>query len=381
VLAVAFAVVAAGASACTTGSQAPPGSALAQQMTSSAEPTAAQLANGHWVVMAPVPFYFGSGPAKYADDPDPGEDADWDGTGIVYTGPNPQTGKLVAMSFDPRANRWTLLPDPPGTWVDPATFGGRDQFLMVSRQTGAVASYRPSTNRWTTLPRLPGKDVISLIGTGRTILAITVHYKDLKGHQVDTYHPAHAYELRGRVWTQLADLPRPTTGSVVEAPGAVYHGTVYVRAASVLSGGPPGNGSAQLLRLGAGGWTKVPGAGGLPLSNLTMHSIQGAILVTGAACPSDRDCLPKMAALIRPGRTAGVTVLRPPSGTGVADYAVTGGGSTVAVNSRSYWLYDVTTATWIKGPPRPPTRFDSRAYWTPYGVMSNGAVLLPARDR
>jgi hypothetical protein len=330
------------------------------------------------VVDAPVAF-FGPGDPKYAADPDPGEDADWDGSGLVYTGANAQTGKFEVLSYDPRANRWADLPSPPSSWINPATIGGNDRFVLVSRQTGAAASYRPSTNRWTMLPRLPGKDVISLTWTGKTILAITVHYKSLHGHQVDTYHPAHAYLLGSKGWTKVSELPRPARGSVFEAPGAVYHGVVYVRTASVLLGGPPNNGSAQLLRLGSGGWTKVPGTAGLPMSNLAIHVLDGAILITGASCPEDGNCLPKRAALIRPGRTARVTVLRPPSGTSPANYAVTGGGSTVAVDSTSYWLYDVKTATWIKGPARPSTKFASRAYWTPYGVMSNGAVLHPAR--
>jgi hypothetical protein len=346
-------------------------------------PSADRLANGSWEVVAPVAAFGGTAVGSNQDDPGPGGGAVWDGSGIVYAGPSPQTGLLELLSYDPQANQWTILPAPPEqVGPDPAMFGGHDQLALVSRQTGATVSWQPSAKRWTTLPTLPAKDVISLTWTGSRILAVTVGYTPLHGHQVDTFHPAHAFTLGPQRWDQLPDLPRPATGSIVEAAGGLYNGTVYLMTASVLLHGPalhaPDIGAMRLLRLGPRGWSSVPGTAGLPKSNFTVNTLNGAILVSGSACTSDTNCLAKVAALIRPGATAGVTVLHPPSGTSAADFEVTGGGSTVAVSGTSYWLYDLTTAKWLKGPQRPATRFNAGASWTPYGVVSNGALLRPS---
>lgn len=349
-------------------------------------PSAERLTRGRWVAVAPV-AEFGRQSAQSGrghDDWDPSPGAVWDGTGLVLVGPKAPTGALEAISYDPRANRWLTLPTPPAA-VGPNPFlvGGNDQLVLVSIDSGAAASWSPASNRWTTLPALPAKGVISLTWTGSRILAIAVDPNAGARHGFASYHAAHAFTLGPEGWHQLPDLPRPATGSVYEAPAAVYHGSVYVLAASVVRRGSASSsdaGSTQLLRLDSGGWTKVPGTAGLPVSNLSLHSMDGAILATGASCPDTVNCIAKVAALLRPGRTAGVTVLRPPGSTSVADYEVTGGDATVAVNARSYWLYDVTTARWIKGPDRPffPTALDAGAYWTPYGVVSNGDLLRPA---
>jgi hypothetical protein len=350
-------------------------------------PSAERLAHGRWVAVAPVAEFGGRsaapGPGHDSWDPAPG--AVWDGSGLVLLGPKAPTGALEAISYDPRGNRWRTLPTPPAA-VGPNPFpaGGDDQLVLVSIDSGATASWRPETNRWTTLPTLPAKGVISLTWTGKRFLAIAVDPTAGPRRGFASYHPAHAFTLGPEGWHQLQNLPRPAMGSVREAPAAVYGGAVYVLASSVVRHGSAApssdTGSVQLLRLGPGGWTKVPGTAGLPVSTLSLHSLDGAILATGASCPETVNCLPKVAALIRPGPTAGVTVLRPPGGASIADYEVTGGDATVAVNSSSYWLYDVAALRWIRGPARPftPTALDAGAYWTPYGVVSNGSLLRPA---
>jgi hypothetical protein len=376
--AVATVVVVVGALALVTHS-----SATKTAVPAGVGPSTQQLVHGQWEVVAPM-TPFGAGGSGVDTGPDPGSVTVWDGRGLVWFGPSSTgSGALELLSLDPQLNRLTTLPAPPAAISGGlATLGGDDQLVLVSRLTGAAAMYRPSTNRWTMLPTLPAKDVISLTQMGSEIVAVTVDYKKLGPHQLDTYHPAHVYSLGPDGWSRLPDLPRPpASSSVSEAPGAMYGGAFYLMTASVQAAGdraqsPPG--SSELLRLGHGGWTTVPGIAGLPKSNFTMHPMEGAILVTGASCTENDDCIPKVSALIRPGRTARVTVLTPPGGKAVADYSVTGGRSTVAVNSAKYWLYDLNTEKWTRGPVRPYTAFNAGAFWTPYGVVSNGGLLRPA---
>jgi hypothetical protein len=348
-------------------------------------PSAQRLAHGQWEVVAPVAEFGGPAPQTVPghDSWNPSPGAVWDGTGLVFLGPKAPTGALEALSFDPRRNVWTTLPTPPAA-VGPNPFpvGAGNRLVLVSIDTGETASFSPATNRWTTLPRLPAKGVISLTWTGTGILAIAVDPTAGARHGFATYHPARAFMLGADGWRRLPNLPRPASGSVYEAPAAVYDGAVYVLASSVVphrSGvSSSDTGAVRLLRLGRRGWTVIPGTAGLPVSSLSLASLHGAILATGAACPETANCLAKVAALIRPWRTADVTVLRPPGGTSIADYEVTGGAATVAVNASSYWLYDVAASRWIRGPVRPFTRLNAGAFWTPYGVVSNGALLRPA---
>jgi hypothetical protein len=348
-------------------------------------PSAERLAHGRWQVMAPVAEFGGSTaqPGPGHDDWDPSPGAVWDGSGLVFLGPKAPTGALEAISYDPRANRWQTLPAPPAA-VGPSPFpvAADGRLVLVSIDTGKAASLAPGADHWTTLPTLPAKGVISLTWTGSEILAITVDPTAGPRRGFAAYHPAHAFTFGPGGWHKLPDLPRPATGSVYTAPGALYDGSVYVLASSVVRHGstahPDDTGSVELLRLGRNGWTKVPGTAGLPLSPLSLESLDGAILATGGSCPETANCLSRVAALMRPGQTAGVTVLTPPGGTSVGDYEVTGGGNTVAVNGASYWLYDVTSSRWIRGPDRPFARLNAGAFWTPYGVVSNGDLLRPA---
>lgn len=334
-------------------------------------PTARQLADGHWLMTTAPPIYFAY-PSTV-----------WDGRALVaFDGRTAFPAQAAA--YHPRTNRWTTTAPPPAAvGASPVGAWGGGQLVLIARETGFVAAWRATTNRWTELPALPVSGVVSLVWSGDHMLAITAGSHAAAGASSDDQQ-AHAFILGRQRWIQLPDLPRPAWGRVRNATAAVDDGVVYVLATSVRVHHEASQvtGSVQLLRLDSSGWTEVPGATGLPLSQLSVVPLARALLVTGSSCAELTRCSGGyIASLIRPGRTAGATMLNPPDGTPYPG-DITGGGRTVVVTGRdrSYWIYDLITSIWRQGPTAPALVVPSGVYWTPDGVLTGGDLLRPARS-
>jgi hypothetical protein len=333
-----------------------------------ADPSARQLADGHWLTTTfpPIPFAYPS--------------TVWDGRSLVaFDGRT--SFPAQAAAYHPQTNGWTTIASPPdAVGASPVGVWGGGRLILVARETGYAVSWRPSTNRWTTAPALPARGVVSLVWDGQHMVAITIGSH--RAGDPGSGPQAHAFRLGGRRWIRLPDLPRPAGAPVRDAAAAVDDGAVYVLAAGVQvhQQARRATGSIELLRLDWTGWTRVPGATGLPVSQLSMASLTGALLVTGSACPEPTPCRGGyIAAIITPGRDGGDTVLKPPLGMPYPGN-VTGGGRTVVVAAadRSFWIYDIATSKWRQGPTAAATVVPSGVYWTPYGVVTGGALLRPA---
>jgi hypothetical protein len=323
-------------------------------------PSAGQLAAGRWRRTPLPPIYFAF-PSTV-----------WDGSALVAV-----EGKAglpaQAAAYDPSTNRWNQLAHPPKTvGTDPIVAWGGGRLVAVARETGLATSWRPQTDRWAQLPGVPVSGVASLVWDGQEMLATTV------GSGV------RAFILEPHRWVPLAALPQPARGTWRGAAAVVDDGVVYVLATGVRPHHrKPVTGFVELLRLDSRGWTRVPGTAGLALSQISLVPLDGAVLVTGSVCPEQVLCPAGyyVASLIRPGRTAGVTPLRPPIG---APYPgnITGGGSTVVVCelSRPCWIYNLKTLRWLRGPRTRAAIVASGVYWTPDGVVTGGDVLRPTQE-
>jgi hypothetical protein len=351
-------------------------------VTATAEPTAGpsadQLAHGHWVRLPPAPL-------KMC-----GNLALWDGRGLLVIQEPADACPLGAAEYDPRANRWTKIAAPPivkHEWAVAASGGGR---VVLVLNTGATYSWRPTTGRWQRLGVLPaGRNRFSVTWTGSTFLVTRLYHWKVAG-------PGEAFELTGRRWKLLPDLPQPATGRMEDAPAVVHAGAVYVLATIVVThntdqNGQPGSyetGHAELLRLTPAGWTQVPLGPGAPKSQFQLTQVRGAILAAGSSC--GWICLGGgygSAALLRPGSEPSVIRLRPRPGVPYPTNFAAGARAIVVTYTQglgglpgspepppgSCFIYDITTGTWQPGPTAPATPATAGpAYWTPYGVISLG---------
>jgi hypothetical protein len=334
-----------------------------------AGPSAAQLADGRWQLTAFPPIRF-TYPSTV-----------WNGSALIaFDGRDGLPAQAAA--YHPLANRWTTIASPPAAvGANPVGAWGDHQLLLIARETGFATSWRPKADRWTPIRPLPVSGIVSLVWAGGHAVAITTATRATAHRGIARRQAlARAFVLRRRHWIRLPDLPRPDRTAVRDAAAAVENGVVYVVATGAqVDQRRPATGSTELLRLDLGRWTRVPVTTRLPASDLSIASLTGALLVTGSACPEQRPCLYRdVAALVRLGATARVTVLKPPFGTPYPGN-VTGGGRAVvgAARDRSYWVYDITTSRWRQGPTAPALVAPAGVYWTPDGTLTGGAFLRP----
>lgn len=100
---------------------------------------------------------------------------------LVWAGPSDEDGPGGA-AYDPVADRWRVLPDPPGGEGSrvgfTATWTGREMIVVGGTDTRAAAppagalAYYPATDRWRVLPDLPGgeRHEHAAVWTGRNLL-------------------------------------------------------------------------------------------------------------------------------------------------------------------------------------------------------------------
>jgi len=379
-VAVVAAIAAAGAGlavAALGGAGALPPAAVTATAGPAAGPSAGRLAAGHWVPMPPAPVRL-CGPLAL-----------WDGRDLMAIQPPARPCPLGAAAYDPRANRWTKIAAPPigkGQWAVGAAGGGR---VVVVLNTGAAYSWRPQQGRWRPLGTLPaGRDRFFVAWTGRTFLVTRLYRWRTAGQ-------GEAFELTGRRWTRLPDLPRPAAGRLVEAPAVAFRGAVYVFARAEVThvtdqNGQRGyfeTGDVAVLRLTPAGWTPVALGSGGPRSQLAVTQVRGAILTAGSSCGGMCTQENGSAALLRPGAGVAVTALRPPpgvpnpsnfaAGAGAIVVVYTDGLGDIALGSQippgTCYVYDVSAGTWLRCPTAPAVRGTlGPAYWTPDGVISLG---------
>jgi hypothetical protein len=336
-----------------------------------AGPSAGQLAHGRWQVTEVPPIYFAY-PSTV-----------WTGSALVAFDGRTAFPAQAAV-YRPRTNRWTrTAPPPDSVGADPVGAWEDGRLVLISRETGLATSWRPSTNRWTRVATLPASGVVSVVWDGEHLLAITAVRSGVGGSR-GADRQAHAFVLGARRWVQLPDLPQPPSGPVRTASAAVDAGVVYVVATGGQRRGQlePGRAlvSVELLRLDSDGWTVVPGTTGLPVSQPSLSSVDGGLLVTGSTCPAQMSCSRGyVMSLIKPSRPVAVTSLEPPSGTPYPG-DIAGGGHTIVVGNgrRSYWIYDTVTSTWRVGPKAPALVVPSGVYWTPRGILTGGGFLRPS---
>jgi hypothetical protein len=337
----------------------------------------------------------------------------WNGRDLVAIQEPASPCPLGAAEYNPRANRWTQIAAPPilkGQWAEGASGGGR---VVLVLNTGATYSWRPATGQWQPLGSLPaGRNQFSVTWTGSTFLVTRLYSWRRPG-------PGQAFELTGRRWTPLPDLPKPPRGRLEGAPAIVFKGAIYVLASitvthTINQNGQKGEydtGYAELLRLTPAGWTHVPLSPGGPKSQLAVTPVDGAILAAGSSCGGMCTQENGSAALLRPRSGTSATPLNPPPGVpypwnfaaGARAIVVTytaglgdiGYGNQIPTGS--CYIYDIATGTWLPGPTAPgkPGTLGP-AYWTPVGVISlgqsdggndpalartGGWLLRPARQR
>lgn len=370
--------------ACTSSAGSAPVSRRAAAATVPAGPSAAQLADGHWVRMAapPIPV------CGYAT-------GLWDGTALVILNSGAPPCHSSAEAYDPATGRWSRLPTPPrATGQYPLAAWG-DGRLVLAGQLGFAAAWSPAADRWQTLPRIPASSVISLTWTGTTFLAITSR----QAYQAT----GRAWRLASGRWRSLPNLPPVWHGWYAWAPAVTVGGVVYVLAHEFHGTFSKRNisGSSRLLRRTASGWAVLPvPSSAEPGSTVFLAAVDGRLLAIGASCPvlSCPEAI-GLAAVITPGSRTRATMISPPSGIGlpfpegiaagphavVVTYSV--GGNTLdgsGVDSRDVAIYDPLTGRWLTGP-RAANTSGSAAYWTPDGVVSlgedGGWLLRPAGRR
>jgi hypothetical protein len=351
-----------------------------------AGPTAWQLALGHWVPMPPAPLKM-CGPLVL-----------WDGRELVAIQEPVDPCLLGAAAYDPRANRWTTIAAPPifkHQWVVGASGGGR---VLVVVNTGATYVWRPTTRRWQRLGALPaGRNSFSVAWTGRTFLVTRIYAWTDAG-------PVQAFELAGRHWKPLPDLPQPPAGRIMGAPPIAFDGAVYVFPHVVVEHhtGPNAfydSGYNEALRLTSAGWRQVRIGPGGPPSGLNLATVRGAILATGSSCQWECTVDTGRAALLRPGSASSVIPLRPEPGVPDSSHFAAGARAIVITYTQGIgglpgfpqpptgtcYVYDVAAGTWRPGPSSPATHATAGpAYWTPYGVVSladSGGQPDPALTR
>jgi hypothetical protein len=254
--------------------------------------------------------------------------------------------------------------------------------VLVSPVTGVTVTWRAATDRWHQIATVPSPGAVSLSWTGSKFLVITI------GNAA-----SRAFSLSGGRWARLPDLPQPGRGSIVEVATAADDGAVYALADINVPHDNPNDtynsGSAELLRLTAAAWTRVPLAPGAPRSQLALTQVDGAILAAGSACPGLGGCTLEdgAAALLRPGARDSTIPLLPKEGVLYPRDIAAGGQAAVVTYSEglgaplppgmgpppgSTAIYDIATGTWLPGPTAVGARADLGAYWTPYGVVSLG---------
>ena len=374
--------------ACTSSAGSAAVSRRAAAATVPAGPSAAQLADGHWVRMAAPPIPVCETATGV-----------WDGSALVIIESGTAPCRTGAEAYDPATNRWGRLPaPPPPVGQYPLTAWGGGKLVLVSSRTGSAAAWSPSARRWLGLPRVPATTVISLTWTGAMFLAITSR----QAYQAT----GRAWRLAGRRWRPLPSLPPVWHGWYASAPAATVGRSVYVLAHEFHGKLSKHNisGSSRLLRRTAAGWTVLP----LPRPAaqgwaLLLAALDGRLLATGTSC-SAMGCMEEIgaASLITPGAGPSgphATALSPPGSIGlpfpqgiaagpravVVTYSV--GGNTLAgsgADSRDVRIYDPLTGRWLTGP-RAANTSGSAAYWTPDGVVSlgqdGGWLLRPAGQR
>jgi hypothetical protein len=319
------------------------------------------------------------------------------------------------VTYNPFANRWTTIATPPAIWYKGGVFVGSEpvaafgggRFLLVSPATGRAITWNSTTGRWAKVHPLPALGAVSASWTGRAFLVATARQVHVN------VGIARVFALAGNQWTTLPSLPQPHPGRIAAAVLTTSGGSVYALASDALWHTNPNDqyvsGSVRLLRLAHSSWIPIfLGGAGVPISQLTVAGVGGAVLAAGSACPGLGACMVEngAAALLWPGRRPAVVRLLPRPGVPFPQDFAAGGHAVVVVYSDgiggllghkdpppgSSMIYDIGARRWLVGPSAPAgvvRLISAGSFWTPGGVVTlslfnqglPGGPAVPASGR
>jgi hypothetical protein len=199
-------------------------------------------ATNTWRAISPAPL-----------PPSAGSAATWTGHDLVVT-----SGKgdvSAAAAYDPLADEWRLLPNPPVSLLDAlavsGAWDGRDVVYTVD--TGfpvrrVAMAYDPRAVAWRTLPAPPyGQGIAGLVPSGKGVVQMAWHWEpDVIGSLQD------AHLARG------AKLWAPGTGVFAHRGKCSNSMTSLAGGAAIWCGGD----DLVALDFGSGKWRQLPHVGG-----------------------------------------------------------------------------------------------------------------------
>lgn len=344
------------------------------------QPTARQLANGHWVRIPKAPVELC----------DPLTVSDGTGVIVVEDGLN-QRCPRAAERYDAASDSWSTMAAPlQGTGGPPTLAWGGNQLVSVNT-TGGTFVWTPASNRWTQVERLPTPSLAT-----RSIQSLTWTGSKFDAIRIDN-GVVHAFSLDSAgSWSSLPTLQIAHGQRALEA-AAVYTGNrLYALVSIDLNG--RGNHS-MIYRLDASGWHPLSLTfASLPVSELRLSATSGPLIAYGSGCPALGPPCPidvDLATVIRlasPVRAIGIrpTATRPmppPADVAIggrtvyASYADgTGPNGLPTPNLPTGEAYDLSTGQWLRVPANAAVKGTS-ATWTSSGVVvlggSQGWLLKP----
>lgn len=188
--------------------------------------SAALAASGRWTTLPPAPIAYRSSPASA-----------WTGRELLVWGGSSADRVDVprddGAGYDPRADRWRLLPAAPipGRTQASAVWTGHEFIVWGGfdtptppHVTGDGAAYDPAANRWRPLPASPLEPRAGAVAvwTGREVIVIGGRSAVPTGGS-NEYADAAAYDPVRNSWRRLPPVPVPD-GHDLWAPLAVWTG-------------------------------------------------------------------------------------------------------------------------------------------------------------
>jgi hypothetical protein len=337
------------------------------------EPTAQQLAHGHWVRIPKAPIKT-CDPLTVSD-----------GTGVIVVEYGYPPCNRGAARYNPATNSWSRIATPPVELeTPPALAWGGGRLVSVSPDNTTLV-WTPATNKWTKVQSLPAhsaRSIQTLTWSGEDFVALSIGNGNLYTYRLDS---------SGK-WSAMTTLVAPGNGQALLAAATTLNGSVYAIVSTDNPGstGPGTDDQSIVLRYQDGGWFQLSlNNTKLPLSQLSLTAADGQVIASGSMCPAEASCTLEDAvtAVIRfPNQ---VRQIHPPH-VGAMPYPsdVTAGGhalfasyvegvGTMAPPSDfpTGEIYDLSTRTWLHAPTDRAVQGTS-ATWTSGGVV----LISPNHD-